>query len=157
MARPIITASTPYLSKASLASSGVVISPLPMIGIWMRGLFFTSPIRLQSASPVYIWLRVLPWMVSAWIPQSCSCSARSVMMRFSQSHPNRVFTVTGTFTAFTTSLVISSINGIFRSIPAPAPFPATFFTGQPKLISITSGFACSTIFAASTISSVVLP
>ena len=33
VARPIITASTPYLSKASLASSGVVISPLPMIGI----------------------------------------------------------------------------------------------------------------------------
>ena len=46
---------------------------------------------------------------------------------------------------------------LLRSIPAPAPFPATFFTGQPKLISITSGFACSTILAASTMSSVVLP
>ena len=91
------------------------------------------------------------------MPQSCNCSARVGMMRFSWSHPNRVFTVTGTLTAFTTSRVISSINGMFLSIPAPAPLPATFFTGQPKLMSITSGFACSTILAASTMSSTERP
>ena len=46
----------------------------------MWGLFFTSPMRLQSASPVYIWLRVLPWMVSAWIPQSCNCYGVDAVM-----------------------------------------------------------------------------
>ena len=34
------------------------MSPLPMMGIWMRGLRFTSSMSVQSASPVYIWLRV---------------------------------------------------------------------------------------------------
>ena len=33
VALPIITASTPYLSKHSFALSGVVTSPFPMIGI----------------------------------------------------------------------------------------------------------------------------
>ena len=36
------------------AISGVVTSPLPMMGMWMRGFAFTSPISVQSASPVYI-------------------------------------------------------------------------------------------------------
>ena len=94
---------------------------------------------VQSAWPVYIWLRVRPWMVSAWMPQSCSCSASVVMMSCSWFHPNRVFTVTGVLTAFTTSRVISRSSSGFCSIPAPAPLPATFFTGQPKFKSITSG------------------
>ena len=118
--------------------------------MWMRGLFFTSPMRVQSALPVYICARVRPWMVRAAMPQSCSCSANSVMMSCSAFHPSRVFTVTGTLTAFTTSRVISSMSGMFCSMPAPAPLPATFFTGQPKLRSMTSGCTCSTIFAAST-------
>ena len=54
-------------------------------------------------------------------------------------------------------LVISSILGMFCNMPAPAPFPATFFTGQPKLISSMSGRASSTIRAAPTIASVSLP
>lgn len=44
------------------------------------------------------------------------------------SQPKRVFTVTGVLTASTTDRVISSIRGILRSIPAPAPLPATFLT-----------------------------
>ena len=96
-------------------------------------------------------------MVNACIPQSCSCSARSVIMRLSLSQPNRVFTVTGVLTAFTTSLVMSSSSGMFFNIPEPAPLFATFFTGQPKLMSITSGFTCSTILAASTIEATSLP
>ena len=91
------------------------------------------------------------------MPQSCSASARSVMTRFSLFHPNRVFTVTGVFTAFTTSRVISSSSGMFCNIPAPAPLPATFFTGHPKFMSITSGRACSTMRAASTIDSTSRP
>ncbi len=118
----------------------------------MRGFAFTSPIKVQSASPVYICERVLPCIVSACMPQSCSCSASVVITSCSLFHPSRVFTVTGVFTAFTTSRVMSSSSGIFCSMPAPAPLPATFFTGQPKFRSITSGCACSsTICAASTI------
>ena len=79
------------------------------------------------------------------------------MISCSWFHPSRVFTVTGSLTASTTFRVISSIFGMFCSIPAPAPLPATFFTGQPKFRSITSGPACSTIFAASTIASVSRP
>ena len=127
------------------------------MGICIRGLFFTSPISVQSASPVYIWARVRPWMDRAAMPQSCNCSARFTMILLSASQPRRVLTVTGILTALTTSRVISSINGILRSIPAPAPFPATFFTGQPKLISRISGCAASQIRAASTIDATSLP
>ena len=134
-----------------------VMSPLPMIGMCMRGLFFTSPISVQSASPVYICARVRPWMANAAMPQSCNCSARSTMILWSASQPSRVFTVTGIFTASTTVRVISSIFGIFCNIPAPAPFPATFFTGHPKLMSSMSGRASSTIRAAPTMASVSLP
>ena len=73
------------------------------------------------------------------------------------SQPKRVFTVTGVLTASTTARVMSSIRGILRSIPAPAPLPATFLTGQPKLMSIMSGWTLSTIFAASTIDSTSRP
>ena len=64
----------------------------------MRGLFFTSPIKVQSASPVYIWLRVRPCMVKAAMPQSCNRSAKSTIIFESWSQPNLVFTVTGIFT-----------------------------------------------------------
>ena len=145
VARPTMMASTPYCSKHSRARSGDVMSPLPMMGMCMRGLRFTSPMSVQSASPVYICERVRPCMVRALMPQSCSCSASSTMMRWSWSHPRRVFTVTGVLgTASTTVRVISSMRGIFCSIPAPAPLPATRLTGQPKLMSSMSGRACST-------------
>ena len=42
------------------AGCSVHASPFPIIGIWMRGFFFTSPISVQSASPVYICARVRP-------------------------------------------------------------------------------------------------
>ena len=157
LARPIITPSTSYCSNFSLQISADVTSPLPMMGICMRGLFFTLPINVQSASPVYICERVRPWMVSAAIPQSCSCSANSSIIRLLQSHPRRVFTVTGICTASTTARVISSIRGIFRNNPAPAPLPATRFTGHPKLISRISGPASSQILAASTMAFTSLP
>ncbi len=134
------------------------MSPLPMMGMCMRGSLFTCRMRDQSACPVYICARVRPWMVNARIPQSCRRGARSVMMRLLSLHPSRVFAVTGVCTALTTASVISSMRGIFCNIPAPAPFPATFFTGHPKLRSITSGCASlSTMRAACTTSSVVRP
>ena len=133
------------------------MSPLPIIGILMRGLRLTSAMGPQSASPVYICALVRPCMVSALMPQSCSCSASSGMMMCDASHPSLVFTVTGRLTAFTTSRVISSIRGMFCSMPAPAPLPATFFTGHPKLRSMRSGRACSTMRAASTMASTERP
>ena len=157
LARPIMMASTPYCSKHPLARCGVVMSPFPIMGIRILGFFLTSPIRVQSASPVYICARVRPWMVRASIPQSCNCSASSTIILCSASHPRRVFTVTGIFTASTTARVISSILGTFCSMPEPAPFPATRFTGQPKFRSNISGLACSTMRAASTMVSVSFP
>ena len=133
------------------------MSPFPMIGIWILGLSFTSLMSDQSAFPVYIWALVRPWMVRASIPQSCNCSARVVITKFSLSQPKRVFTVTGVLTALTTSLVMSNNRGILRNIPEPAPLLATFLTGQPKFKSITSGDTCSTILAASTIDSTSRP
>ena len=75
----------------------------------------------------------------------------------SSSHPRRVFTVTGFFTAATIRRVISTISGTSRIIPDPAPRPAIFFTGHPKLMSITSGPAASAMRAASTIGSIRWP
>ncbi|OQA46590.1 MAG: hypothetical protein BWY47_01629 [Bacteroidetes bacterium ADurb.Bin302] len=79
------------------------------------------------------------------------------MILLLSSQPKRVFTVTGVFTEATTARVISSIRGMSLSKPAPAPLPATFFTGHPKLISIISGFASSARFAASAIASGSFP
>ena len=107
------------------------MSPLPKMGIRMRGLAFTFPIRVQSASPLYSWARVRPWMLRAWMPMSCRRSATSSMLRLASSQPRRVFTVTGSFTAFTTASVRRTILSTSSSRQAPAPLLTTFFTGQP--------------------------
>ncbi len=55
------------------------------------------------------------------------------------SQPSRVFTVTGSFVAFTTALMMDSI--FFKSLSKPAPSPRVeiFRTQHPQLISIKSG------------------
>lgn len=128
-----------------------------MMGMWMAGLFFTRPMSVQSASPRYIWARVRPWMVSAAMPTSCSRRAISSMFFDSSSHPSRVLTVTGFRTARTIWRVISTISGTSRIMPDPAPRPAIFLTGQPKLMSMMSGSAASAMRAASTIGSMRCP
>ena len=128
-----------------------------MIGMRICGLFFTRPISVQSASPRYICARVRPWIVSAAMPVSCRRRAISSIFFDSSSHPRRVFTVTGLFTAPTIRRVISTISGTSRIMPDPAPRPAIFFTGQPKLMSMMSGPAASAIRAASTIGSTRWP
>ncbi len=150
-ALPTMMASTPVSSKRCLAISGEVISPFPMIGIWIWGWFFTSPMSVQSASPIYICGRVRPWMVSAWMPMSCNRRAMSTIGLSELSYPKRVFTVTGIFTASTIALVMATIFGMSFKIPEPEPLEATFRTGQPQLMSITSGFADWATNAASTI------
>ena len=128
-----------------------------MIGMRIAGLFFTRPISVQSASPRYIWARVRPWIVRAAMPTSCRRRAISSMFFDSSSHPRRVLTVTGSFTASTMRRVISTISGTSRIMPDPAPRPAIFLTGQPKLMSIRSGPAASARSAASTIGSTRWP
>ncbi len=140
--------STPYLFLYSTAFSGESISPLPNIGILILGLFFTLPINVQSASPLYICVLVRPCMAKALIPTSCNRSATSSIFLVLSSQPNLVFTVTGNVVDFTTAEVKRTIKSISFNTPAPAPFRATFFTGQPKLMSNKSGLVTSTIFAA---------
>ena len=53
--------------------------------------------------------------------------------------------------------VSETIKSIFFNIPAPAPLETTFFTGQPKLISIMSGFVFSTISTERNIESKLAP
>ena len=119
---------------------------------------------VQSASPLYIWQRVRPWMVSAAMPASCRRSASSTIILELSSHPRRVLTVTGLPTASTTAFVMATILSGSFIIPLPAPRPAIFDTGQPKLMSTMSApcppaisAARSAIRAASTIASGMLP
>ena len=140
--------STPYLFLYSNAFCGLSISPLPKMGMLIRGLFFTLPISSQSACPLYICVLVRPCMASALMPTSCNLSATSSIFLCSSSQPNLVLTVTGNEVDLTTAAVNLTIRSISLSTPAPAPFIATFFTGQPKFISSKSGLVTSTIFAA---------
>ena len=58
--RPIMMPSTPYFWRYSSAFSGVSMSPLPKTGMFILGFSRTSRMRVQSASPLYIWERVRP-------------------------------------------------------------------------------------------------
>ena len=120
-------------------------------------LFFTSAIGFQSASPLYIWARVLPWIEMALHPTSCKRSATSTMRIESWSQPKRVFTVMGKSVCFTMASVSETIKSMSFKIPAPAPLETTFFTGQPKLISIISGLDFSTISMVRSIESKLAP
>ena len=140
--------STPYRFLYSTAFCGLSISPLPKMGIFILGLFFTFPIKVQSASPLYIWQRVRPCMANAFMPISCKRSATSSIFCVLSSQPSRVLTVTGNEVDLTTASVKRTIRLISFNTPAPAPLQATFFTGHPKFISNRSGLVTSTIFAA---------
>ena len=130
-ALPIIAPSSPKSSLISLAFSGEFTSPFPKTGICILGLFFIAAIWVQSASPLYIWARVLPWIEIAFIPTSWSLSATSTIFMDFSSHPSLVFTVTGRLVLFTISFVRLTINGMSFKIPAPAPLHTTFLTGHP--------------------------
>ena len=114
----------------------VQISPLTMTGIETASL--TLRTNAQSALPLYIWLRVRPWTVTILTPRSSAIRASSGALRSAWSQPIRIFTVTGTSTAFTVasmSLVASPTSFINAE---PASWPTTLRTGQPKLISMMS-------------------
>jgi hypothetical protein len=65
--------------------------------------------------------------------------------------PRRIFTLSGTVTAFATDSTIAHARVGSSSSVAPAPVFVTFRTGQPKLMSTRSAPAASTIRAASAI------
>ena len=90
----------------------------------------------QSASPLYIWLRVRPCTVTSFTPRSSAICASSGAFRLAWSQPIRIFTVTGTFTAFTVASISFVASGTSRISALPAIWPTTLRTGQPKLMSI---------------------
>ena len=92
-------------------------------------------------------------MLKAATPMSCKRSATSSILIEVASQPKRVFTVTGKCVLSITACVSRIIKSTSFKTPAPAPLQTTFLTGQPKLMSIISGFTVETIFDESAIAS----
>ena len=88
-------------------------------------------------------------MEMASTPQSSEILEMSTALICSPSHPERIFTVRGLWTAFFTFVRISCTFSGKRMRSAPAPGPTICFAGHPILMSIASAPAVSTIWAAS--------
>ena len=88
------------------------------------------------------------------MPASSAILARRGALRLLWSQPMRIFIVTGTLTARATfsRMRPAVISSRISAEPAICP-TATFFTGQPKLMSIRSAPRSADIFAASAIAS----
>ena len=112
---------------------------------------FTLRTKRQSALPLYIWLRVRPWTVIIFAPISSAIRASSGALRLSWHQPMRIFTVTGTFTAFTVASIRRVASGTSRMSADPASPFTTLRTGQPMLMSMIAAPCCSTSLAASAI------
>ena len=127
------------------ASAAKFTSPLPMIGYDVP----TSTARammLQSAWPSYCWARVRGWMARACTPAASNMrrKSRNSPRSFCEaSQPARIFTVTGTFTAFTMAVTQRSANLMSRSSAEPAPPLVTLLAGQPMFRSTMSAPAAS--------------
>ena len=147
-ARPIITPETAVSLRRLITSRPQVMSPLPMTG--MRTERATASITFQSASPPYPCARVRPCTVMALMPLSSRIFATSTALIDSESQPVRIFAVTGTSppTAWATPEATSASTGQFFSNEDPPFLATTLFTGQPKLMSMKSGFFQSMIFFA---------
>ena len=89
--------------------------------------------------------------VSVAAPASTSRGPSSRHAREPSSTPRRIFTDSGTETAFATASVMRQARSGSSSRCAPAPVFVTFRTGQPKFMSTMSAPAASTIRAASAI------
>ena len=150
-ARPTITAAAPVVASSACARAREVTSPEAITGTSTRET--NSAVSEWSASPVYIWRADLGCRVSDSAPQSTSRGPRSRQAREPFSSPRRIFTDTGTETAFATAETTAHARTGSSSSVAPAPVFVTFLTGQPKLTSTMSAPASSTIRAASAITS----
>src|SRR5947209_1958563 len=110
------------------------MSPLTITGTLTASLTWRT--NAQSASPLYIWQRVRPWMVIICTPRSSAMRASSGAFRFSWFQPMRVLSVTGTFTALTVASISFAAKGRSRISADPASPLTTFLTGQPMLMSM---------------------
>ena len=118
-------------------SAAVVMSPLPKTG--MSRASTTRAISSQSARPENIWVRVRAWRVNALMPASCILSAMPTGSRCWSFQPLRVLAVTGRWVAAITARMICWTRSRSRRQPLPPFRWTTFFTGQPKLMSMNSG------------------
>ncbi len=75
-ARPIITPAQPVSRNMRRASSGVLTSPLPMMGNDVPASTALA-MRLQSAEPSYCWARVRGWMARALTPTASNMRRKS--------------------------------------------------------------------------------
>ena len=135
--RPTITISQPVSSIILSASCAVLMSPFPITGI--ETACFTLRIISQSAGGVYISSLVLPCTAIASAPACSQIHATSTALILFLSHPLRIFTVTGTDTAFLTAETISPHKS-GRFIKAqPPPLLLILGAGHPMLMSMAWG------------------
>ena len=87
---------------------------------------------------MYICLAERGWSVSVAAPASTSRGPSSRHAREPFSTPRRIFTDSGTDTAFATASAIRQARSGSSSRCAPAPVFVTFRTGQPKFMSTMS-------------------
>jgi hypothetical protein len=99
----------------------------------------------QSAAPLVPICAVRQWIVSAATPTSSRRRASSTMgICDSGPYPMRVFTVTGSATAFDDELAAIATIALGVSQPARArAAPAILGTQQPQLMSMNAGPAAS--------------
>src|SRR6266571_4414840 len=125
--------SAPVYSSTYFASSGVVMSPFATTGRRVDRL--TSRIVSYSARPEKPQARVRPCRDKSCTPLSSAIFATFRAFLLTGSHPVRNFSVTGTFTAFTTALRMRATKGSSLRSADPARVLQTFFAGQPMLMS----------------------
>ena len=132
-ALPIITPSTPVYSNIFRALSSSTIFPFPITGILTFS--FTFLIISRSTSPLKNSALVLPCTVIILAPDFSIILAASTATTLSSFQPFLIFTLTGTFEDFTTSVTISSTLGKSNKSLLPSPFFITFGAGHPIFIS----------------------
>ncbi len=139
-------ASQRVCSRMRAASSPVHTSPFPTTGTVSAS--FTAAISSQSAVPLYIWVRVRAWRVSARAPASWQRSAISTGLRCCSLQPLRILTVVGMAMAADTARMMDCTRSRSRRQPEPPLRLTTFLTGHPKLMSRKSGWYTSSTSAA---------
>jgi len=134
--RPIITEPQPVSAAMLRASAIERTSPLPVTGIETART--TSPMIVQGALPVKRCERERGCTVMASTPSDSAIWATSTAFRCSSSQPPRIFTVSGTLTAFRRARRISAVPAMSRMRAAPLPLPVIFGMGQPMFRSTMS-------------------
>lgn len=127
-----------------LPGEGPSISPFPITGIFILGLFLYC-LDKRPVGGAFIKLCSCPAMNSyRFYPGVRSISATSTIFLLSSSHPILVLTVTGSFTALTIADVIEIIRGIFLNIPCSRTPVGNFFnrTSEVDIDNIRFCFLC---------------